>query len=319
MAFALVFRSPLAFFLFASLTFVTALLVLEETGLQGLAYLHSRRAQLWHMLIALAPTAWLTSLVLMLGDFESYRSAWPPTRRGRMAVLLCLGPLVFLLALPLLAQLVIQREDPRLSTLLAPLVSGFAARLIGMSVLGVSVAALQASALVGIHLQFLGRLPKYQQLAEHPGPESLDEDVRWYLLHQAQMRRFLRAAATVLGISMLGVGALRNVLNEVLPASAEPFPIEPVMSYGLYYTGLIASLYVPAHRTQKQVGQALAERLVWQTLGAHPTWKQRLEEQQAIRDHLGLRDSAIQELQQGLAVLAPFLASLSSLALGAGG
>jgi hypothetical protein len=66
------------------------------------------------------------------------------------------------------------------------------------------------------------------------------------------------------------------------------------------------------------VGQALAERLVWQSLGVNPTWKHRLEEQQAISIQLGLQGSALQDLQQGLAVLAPFLASISSLTLDLG-
>jgi hypothetical protein len=46
------------------------------------------------------------------------------------------------------------------------------------------------------------------------------------------------------------------------------------------------------------------------------TWKEWFDELQAVRAWLGLRDSALQELQQGLAVLAPLLASLSTLILG---
>jgi hypothetical protein len=54
-AFALVFRSPLALLILGGLTFVTAHFTLQKTGLQGLAYLHSSRAQFWNMLVSLTP------------------------------------------------------------------------------------------------------------------------------------------------------------------------------------------------------------------------------------------------------------------------
>jgi hypothetical protein len=316
-AFALVFRSPIVLFIFCNLTFVTVLTVLQETGLQGLSYIHTDRTRFWHMLVALGPTAWLTCLLLLLGDFERNPSAWPSTRRGRLALLLCLVPLLLLLTLPLLAQLLTYREDPLVVRLILPLDPNFLPKMVIVSLLGLPIYALHTSALVGIHLQLLARLPKYQHLGEAPGAESLEEEVLWYQRRQAQLKRFLSLTSALLGVSMLSVGALRNLINaSVAPsASAEMLPTTSVMSYGFYYSGLIASLYVPAHKTLKDVGQALAERLVWQSLGAHPTWKQRQEEQQAVRDHLGLQDSALQELQQGLAVFAPLLASISSLVL----
>lgn len=318
-ALTLVFRSPLALFIVGGLSFVTTLFWLQGTGLRGLAYLTASRAQFWLMLGALPPTAWVLSLFLLFGDFEHNRSAWPRTRRGRLAAVLSLVPLVFLLALPLLAGYLALREDARVTTVLLSLDPYILRKTLGLSVLGLTPAVLYTSALVGIHLQLLERLPKYQHLGEPLGAESLDEEVLWYQRRQALLRRFLRISSAINGISILGLGATHNVINLVLPSSAEPLPIGPVMSYGLYYTGLLASLYGPASYTLKKVGEALAERLVWQALGAHPTWKQRFEEQQAVRKHLGLRGSALQDIQQGLAVLAPFLASLSSLALGPGG
>lgn len=320
-AFALVFRSPVVLFIVCNLVFVTVLLVLHGTGLQGLSYLHTDRTRFWHMLIALTPTAWLTSLLVLLSDFERNRSAWPRTRTGRMAFLFCLVPLLLLLALPLLAQFMTFREDPLVARFILPLDPDFLLKIASMSLLGLAIATLHASALVGIHLQLLGRLPKYQHLGEAPDAENLEEEVLWYQRRQAQLRRFLRLSSALLGTSMLGVGALRHLINALVSPSApaELLPTTSVMSYGLYYSLLMASLYVPVHKTLRDVGQALAERLVWQSLGAQPTWKQRQEEQQAIRDHLGLQGSALQELQQGLAVFAPLLASLSSLLLGTSG
>jgi hypothetical protein len=317
-AFTFVFGSPLALLILFNLTFVTVLLVLQDANLASLAYLHSGRMQFWYMLIALSPTIWFTSFFLMFGDFGNYRSAWPRSRRGRMTLTLCLVPLLLLIALPLVGQFLTWKDSPLLATVLMPIVSNFVPKAIGVNLLGLVTSVLPVSAMLGLHIQFLGRLPKYQHLGEPPGAESLDEEVLWYRHRQGQLQRILRLVSAMFGVSLLSVGALRNIINAAITSPAELFPTGPVMSYGLYYTGLIASIYVPAHRTLKLVGQSLAERLLSQSLGAHPTWKQRLEEQQAISTDLGLRDSALQELQQGLAVLAPFLASISSLVLGTG-
>jgi hypothetical protein len=67
------------------------------------------------------------------------------------------------------------------------------------------------------------------------------------------------------------------------------------------------------------LGQGLAERLVRQSLDVDADWKQSFEEQRTASTYLGLQGSALQELQQGLTVLAPLLASISSLVLGSGG
>jgi len=318
-AFALVFGSPLALCILFNLTLVTVLLTLQDAKFESLAYLHSGHAQFWHMLIALSPTIWITSFFLVFGDFGNYRSAWPRSREARMTLMLCLAPLVVLLALPPVAQFLTWKDSPLLTTVLMPLVPNLVPKLIGTNLLGLLTSALPISAMVGLHIQFLGRLPKYQHLGEAPGSESLDEEMLWYQRRRGQLQRLLRLVSAMLGVSLLSVGGLRNIINSAVASPAEMLPTGPVMSYGLYYTGLLASIYVPAHRTLKAVGQSLAERLVWQSLGAHSTWKQRFEEQQAVSTQLGLRDSALQELQQGLAVLAPFLASISSLAIGTGG
>jgi hypothetical protein len=75
-------RSPLAIFLLYSTAFVTALFALYGSDIQDLAYLHSRQTNLWRMLTALMPTAWVLTLAILFGDFERSRAAWPRTRRA---------------------------------------------------------------------------------------------------------------------------------------------------------------------------------------------------------------------------------------------
>jgi hypothetical protein len=116
-----------------------------------------------------------------------------------------------------------------------------------------------------------------------------------YLRLRAQLRLFLGLAALNFGMSMLSLGISRNLLNEAFPSRPELFPAAPLVAYGVYFTGLIASGYVPMRKTLMDVGEALAEQLVRQSLGEHAPWKARFEERQA----------AFQELPQGIAVLAP--------------
>ncbi|HEY0095320.1 MAG TPA: hypothetical protein VGB96_13390, partial [Archangium sp.] len=247
-AFALVFRSPVALFLLFNLTFVATLFVLMGTGLQTLAYLHSAHVRFWHMLIALTPASWLTALVLLLGDYRSPHSAWPHTRRGQLAMGLCLLPLLLLLALPLVAQFLAFRESPLVTTAMLSLDPNVFPKMLSSSALGLTTATLHAVAMVGVHLQLLDRLPQYHP-GEPPEPRSLEEDVLWYQHRRGQLRRLLRLTSFILALSIVSVGALRNLLNAAMATPAEQLPIAPVMSYGLYYTGLIATIYVPAHQT----------------------------------------------------------------------
>ncbi len=133
------------------------------------------------------------------------------------------------------------------------------------------------------------------------------------------MKVFLSLCALILGSSILSADAMRNLLNQAIATPTGALQKAPVLGHGVYYSGLLASVYLPANKTLKDIGHLLAERLLQQSPGAHATWKQRYEEQQAARAWLGLQGSPLQELQQALSVLTPLFASLSSLALGPGG
>lgn len=320
-ALALIFRSPLAIFLLYNLTFVTTLFALYGADLQGLAYLHSRQTNLWRMLTALAPTSWVTTLVILLGDFERYRSAWPRTRKAWMTVVLCVILGLPLAVLPLVAQYIVWKEEPLIAAAVARVVptSGLYLRMIIFNTLGLTTTVLLFSGIIGVHTQLIGRL---RELRHHAGPTGsgpLDEDVRWYQRQESLLKLFLTLCSIVIGSGILTVGAMRNLINQALSTPTETLATAPVLGYGLYYTGLLASVYLPAHKTLKDVGHLLTERLLQQSPGAHATWKQRYEEQQAAHAWLGLQGSALQDLQQGLSVLTPLLASISSLALGPGG
>ncbi|MFP2910676.1 hypothetical protein ACLESD_37680 [Pyxidicoccus sp. 3LFB2] len=185
-----------------------------------------------------------------------------------------------------------------------------------MSGIGIAVGALHTLSLFCLHVQLLHLLPASPSQGKEPEGGGLDDEVSRYLQLRAQLRLLLGLAALTIGTAMLSVGILRNLLNDAFPSRPELFPAAPVVGYGVYFTALIASSYFPVRKTLADVGEALAERLVRQSLGANAPWKARAEERQAAHAYLGLQMSAFQELQQGIAVLAPLLGGLSSLLLG---
>lgn len=169
-----------------------------------------------------------------------------------------------------------------------------------------------------VHVQLLGQLADLPAHGNQRAAGGIEEDVLRYLGARSRLSRILSLAAWHLGITLLAIGILRNLLNDAFPARPELFPARVVVGFGFYFTAYLAITYLPIRKTLAKVGEALADRLIQQTLGAHATWKERFQEQQVARTYLGLQESAFQEFQQGLSVLSPLLASLSTLALGAG-
>lgn len=319
-AFALVFRTPIAAFVFYGLAFTVSFTAMHGAELQALASLSSRKAYLWRVLSALAPTAWTLILIVLLSDWERTRSAWPPTRKGRMVVALSLFLGMPFVVLPLVSQYMVWQEDPLVRTALSTAVpiANSPTRSILINLLGLACGVLLASVILGLHLQFIERLPEFQHRAEQPGSGGLEEDVRWYQRCREQLGLFLTLCGVIMGTSLLSLSSLRHLLNEALPPTTV-FPTSPILGYGVYYSGLLASAYLPAHRALKNVGQALAEQLARPSSGAALTLKQRHEEREAARTWLGLQRSVLQDFQQALSILTPLLASISSLILGPDG
>ncbi|WP_257451593.1 hypothetical protein [Archangium lipolyticum] len=186
-----------------------------------------------------------------------------------------------------------------------------------MSTLGTAILLLRCVELFGVHVQLIGCLSKYRPRGEEP-VQCTEEEVLRYLRLRSQLRRSLGFIAAVISMALLHAGTFRALLNQALPAQPELLPASFLMAYGIYFTGGLACCYLPAHKTLTDVGEVLANQLVRSSLGSRATWKEWSEEQQAVRAYLGLQGSALQDLQQAIAVLTPLLASISALLLGPG-
>ena len=314
--FSLVFHSPLSLVILCGLTFMATLLLLEGTER---AFWGSREVWLWHFLFAFQPVLYVASIAASTKNLKpGEHSVWPDWNGGRLAALLCTGLAGVMGALPPVFMFATRSTLPANLDVITQL-PDTAMKLLFLGALGTGVSALHCFNLFGAHIQLI------DWLSEEPGTDvdadlrKREEDVLRYLRLRAQLKRSLGFITAIISVAILHAGAFNSLLNKASAAPAKPIPVSFVMAYGAYFTGLLACAYLPAYTTLTKVGEALAHRLVQQSISARVTWKDWFEELQAVRIYLGLQVSALQEFQQGFAVLTPFLASLSSLAIGAGG
>ncbi|MFY0563515.1 hypothetical protein ACN28E_06685 [Archangium lansingense] len=309
-AFSLLFRSPLVFSLLCPLSFGAT------AGFLG-ALWDPNRVSLWHLITALQPAFWLASLLVVFNDFRSHRLDWPVRRSERTAVVLCTFLAWVMSSFPFMVQLITQRWALPAGMEAVLHMPHLRAKLLLLGMLSAVVTTLHTAGILSVHIQLLAYPREPTARGGEPAAAGLDEEVLRYQRLRTRLERFLVFSAVTIGTTTLSLGAFRDLLTELIPS--EVFEPSRVLGYGVYYTGLLASVYLPTRKTLTDVGEALAARFVGPSPAAGTSWKDWSQEQGAVRTWLGLQSSTLQDFQQGLSVLAPLLASLSALALGGGG
>ncbi|HEX5753917.1 MAG TPA: hypothetical protein VFZ09_47475 [Archangium sp.] len=310
-------RSPLALSVLCPGVFLASLLLLQSPGRVGDAFLHSSRTWLLHGLAALLPVIYVVTLLAALGSPHPVR-AGTPTQRG--AVVFCTVLFFVLGALP---AIVVPLNSPLVEVFPVDVDSlaempGARVKLALLGILGAAVAIPHVSHCFGIHVQLIGSRAEPHEAPGVLDTRELQAAVLRYQQLRSQLRRSLDLIAASIGTNVLALGAMRNVVLDALPARHVSFDASFLVAIGVYLTGLLASIYLPARQTLNAAGEALSGRILQSSLGPHATWKNWTEERQAVRAYLGLRDSVLKELQDGITVLSPLVASISSLLLGHG-
>ncbi|HYO59802.1 hypothetical protein, partial [Archangium sp.] len=250
-------------------------------------------------------------------DYRRHRQDWPGGRSERRAVVLCTLLAWAMNSLPLLVQLITRRWALHLDVDALLQMPHLHPKLFILGMLAAAVATLHTAGMLSVHVQLLAYPREPASRAEALQAGGFDEDVLRYQRLRSRLERFLVLSAVIIGTETLGIGAFRNLLSEFEPSKV--FEPSRIMGYGIYSTALLASVYLPARKTLTEVGEGLVARYARQFPAEGTSWKDWSQEQQAVRTWLGLQSSTLQDFQQGLSVLAPLLASLSSVAFGAGG
>lgn len=164
-------------------------------------------------------------------------------------------------------------------------------------------------AFLGIHLiycaaknEFKERSPRSDRIAE-------------YRLLQQHLQTFLSILGIMVGLLALATGALRNALISYDAALAESFPALIVICYGIYYTLLLALIYLPTFLALRKVGRRLCDEYSPLPSPDDANWNELYKKRQNLEELLQLNVGARKRLQSSIAVFAPLLSGLIAVLL----
>jgi hypothetical protein len=138
-------------------------------------------------------------------------------------------------------------------------------------------------------------------------------------LHEL-MHRALFVLGTVLAAGILATGALRNTLvawdnrHAATPVD-DAFPLEHLLAYGIFFSMLLALIYVPVYTYYQRVGRKVVQRYVKLPRATDPHWSTAIEQHTQLRDLLHLNVTPTANFQAGVAILAPLTSSLLAVLL----
>jgi hypothetical protein len=169
--------------------------------------------------------------------------------------------------------------------------------------LGVGIPALAGMALVHI-------ATRHNFAASPPSKEDIE---RFVALRNA-LQQFLLVGSTVIGLTTLATGVLRNALltNGLNPTR---FPPELVLLYGAFFTAVIALAYVPAYKALVGTGRRMVQLVLPMPEPGTPTFGTWYSARKLLLEFLQLEVSVGDRLRAGIIVLAPLTSALLSIAI----
>jgi len=177
------------------------------------------------------------------------------------------------------------------------------AKLLGLSTVGFSVALL---ALIGMWL--------VEASSARFASISADAALPAYLRLRDELRRFLAAAAAIIGAATLSTGALRSAILASRPGAS--FPPEYVLYYGGYFSVLLGLAYAPVYLSFREVGGRLLDALLPLPDHGADSWAEWYANRKALEGLLELDVATSKGLQTALAIATPFVGSAFGLLLG---
>jgi hypothetical protein len=160
-------------------------------------------------------------------------------------------------------------------------------------------------------------LCKLARFDRSPAPTPIGGLLRLHeLLHRA-----LLVLGTVLAAGILATGALRNALitwdNRDMPGAVDDdaFPLEHLLAYGIFFSALLALIYVPVYTYYLRAGQRVLQRYAKLPGAGDPNWSTAIEQRNQLRDLLHLDVTPTANFQAGVAILAPLTSSLLAVLL----
>ncbi len=140
-----------------------------------------------------------------------------------------------------------------------------------------------------------------------------DSAVPTFLSLGADLNRFLSILGAILGLIVLSASAQRQTVLDFAPATN--FPYQGVLLYGLFFSILVAAVYIPAHLTLASVGAAICDQVFPAMPPTAPEWEERTATREKLAAVLDLDVGLVGRFKTSVAILTPLVGSLVGLLL----
>jgi hypothetical protein len=141
--------------------------------------------------------------------------------------------------------------------------------------------------------------------------------LRRYLKLRDAFNQFLGALGVILGLLVLTTAAQRQTVlayNDPKHPHVD-YGYQLVLVYGLFYTLLVAAVFLPTYLTATTVGNRIRDVILAPVPPFTTGWDERLDKRDKLGSLLGVQGGPIGQFKAGVAILAPLLTSLTALLL----
>ena len=138
---------------------------------------------------------------------------------------------------------------------------------------------------------------------------SSQEHLASYREISSYLEKHLLLLGGILAGAVMGTSALREAVFSL--GGAYPFPAEQVWQLAIYWSALLAVVYMAARSSVRRIGYRLRDTLL-STSAPVEEDTQRLKREEELGKFLGLNRSYVEELQSAFSVLTPLAGAAAS-------
>jgi hypothetical protein len=147
-----------------------------------------------------------------------------------------------------------------------------------------------------------------------------------FLIYQARLKRFLGALGAILGLLVLATAAHRQTVlaydhklhcTPTCPRDYQPidYGYQLVLIYGLFFSILIAAVYLPTHLSLTNAGNQIRDKFFAGVPPSAQEWQDRTANREKLGSLLELDVGPLGRLKASAAILTPLISGLIGLLL----
>jgi len=142
---------------------------------------------------------------------------------------------------------------------------------------------------------------------------ATEKALKIFLALQGDLQRFLTALGAILGLIIVSAGAQRQAVLAYAPAT--DYDYELVLVYGLFFSILVAAVYLPTHLTLLRVGHRMRDEFFPAVAPTSPEWEATTAKRDKLGTLLELQVGPLGRFKASAAILTPLIGSLVGLVL----